>query len=103
MKKVGELNSEHGKIEYFKNDKGQISTQKPVSNVVMTKYLVTPNPSEYSSGTPFDDLNEAINHCAIMTDMMKNQHYVIELCYTDKEQPPQYIFAHDNGKRVRVL
>ena len=103
MKKVGELNSEHGKIEYYQNDKGQISTQKPVSDVVMTKYLVTNNPSEYSTGTQFDDLNEAINHCSVLSNMMNDQHYVIELCYIDKEQPPQYIFAHDNGKRVRIL
>ncbi len=105
MKKVGESNTHYGKIEYFEDkETGVISNQKPLTdNIELRNFLVTANPAQYSKGTEFDTLEEALNHCVILSDMVGEQYYIIELCYTDKNLPPSFIFAHENGKRIRIM
>ena len=62
MKKVYERNTPDGKIEYFEDNKGNITTAKPIDGVLFKKWIVTDDPSQYSMGTVFDSEIEAITH-----------------------------------------
>lgn len=102
MKKIFERQTTDGVIEFFQDEKGDITTAKPVSNVVFKKWIVTDDPSQYTMGNVFDSEEEAVAYKLNMQDFQSL--YIIELSYISDDLPPQYIHViNDDGSKVRIL
>jgi hypothetical protein len=103
MKEVHKRQTTDGVIKFYQDSNGNITTSQPIEGVVMMRWIVTDDPSQYAMGEVFMNLNSAIEYHRKTKDT-----YIIELSYIDENMPPQYIHVvevTDDGftSKIRIL
>lgn len=102
MKKVFERNTPDGKLEYFEDEKGNVTTAKPVEDVTFKRWIVTDDPSQYTMGRVFTSEEEAVIERVRNRD--PEETFIIELSYVSEDLPPQYIHViTSDGTKLRIL
>ncbi len=102
MKKIHTEKTAHGTIDYYLDDRGNVTTAKPITGVSFQKWLVNDDPSQYALGKEFDELDEAISYVLSMQDFQNL--YIIELSYINEDLPPQYIHVvNTDGTKTRIM
>ena len=102
MKKVYEQKTSDGTIPYYEDEKGRLTTQKPIDGVLFHKWIVTDDPSQYAMGHVYDDEQSALEHSVKMREFQ--QLYVIQLSYIKEDLPPQYIHViNEDGSKLRIM
>lgn len=96
----------HGSVTFEVKDNGHVSTLRPVNEQNQRKFVVSNDPSAYTTGTVFESLESAYKHKTAIESVMNDEYYIFELHYPEKSDdttPPSAIFVYTNEKRVRII
>jgi len=89
--------------QIFRKDieSGVLSTMKELPKNTVPQFVVSDDPSNYTTGTVFNDMEIAKQH----QEDIKIKTYIFELHYVnlESENLPMAIFVHDGEKRIRIL
>ena len=103
MKPIYETHNTPNGPKTFRKDleTGILSTMKELPNGSIAQFVVSDDPSNYTKGSVFNDIDIAKAH----QNDIKIKTYIFELHYVSLERDnlPVAIFVHDGERRIRVL
>lgn len=99
-------NTIHGSVTFEITEDGHVSNLKPLAAQNQRKFIVSSDPSAYTTGTVVETLESALRHKSAIESVTNDQYWIFELHYpenADDTAPPSAIFAYNEDKRVRII